>query len=187
MPKTNCPKHPYQPGRAEHRWRKIGNISGFCDICHESMFGKERYEIGDYLQLAGHKNCIDEFLKTKEGKKWLTNEENEKKESENAEKIEQERLKNLVQLKVNSSIMSSCRVHSILDINKIQYNEEFDDSGNHLLFVTKENAEILQSEIYKCQREQHLRWRKYKIKKLLKRITIIIIIVIIVLFFLYNK
>ena len=93
--KSKCPKTSAD-GLQEHWEETIGYVSGFCDICHRSMYGNERVNIGEYNILSGHENCLNDFLETEEGEKWLENEKKEKEEEpKRAERrrIETERMR----------------------------------------------------------------------------------------------
>jgi hypothetical protein len=64
-PGTACSKHPWRPGAGSHRWESRGRISGFCDICHESMFGYKRYVIGNTQKYQDMNHAWMNFWKAK--------------------------------------------------------------------------------------------------------------------------
>lgn len=96
-PKSDCPKSSVDKESLQEHWDEtIGYVSGFCDICHRSMYGNERFNIGEYNILSGHENCLSDFYETKEGEEWLENEKKEKEEEpKKAERlrIETERIR----------------------------------------------------------------------------------------------
>lgn len=131
----------------------IGKIAGFCDICHESMFGYEQYYIGKYSQLFGHESCMDEFFETEEGINW--NEEEKRKEAEEKERQKQEKLKSLIKFKTFGDPFD--QLNPLHDYMKFEcYSKDSDENGNKywIIYVSKDVADKLTTEQNRLEDEK---------------------------------
>jgi hypothetical protein len=152
-PSTACPKHPRHPGNASHSWEYRGLIAGFCDICHESMFGHKRYVMGEYSKISGHDLCLDEFLETEEGMNWDKEEKEGKRKAEELERKakelaeekerqKQEKLKSLVEFKMFDDPFDQS--NPLYDHLKFEYySKRSDENGNKywIIYVSRDVAD----------------------------------------------
>jgi hypothetical protein len=207
-----CPKD-YEKAswRRGHNNREIGYIAGFCDICHESMFGYKRFFIGEFSELSGHQSCLEEFLETGEGVEWSDNEnklklkkaeeekrlkEEEEKNKKEKERIKQERLAKLTKLRSNLDPFShSNPLYDVMEDKIEYYSRNIDETGNEywVIYVTPENAEIIINEQKKLevakeneQRKIRKQANKKRFLKMFKRLFLIILGLVIMFFILKN-
>lgn len=197
-PESTCPKNPEEDEEMWHGHddKTIGYISGICDICRKSMYGYERFYLGKYNKISGHKECLDAFLETDEGERWRKSEKKKEKKAEEEkrkalimneekEKAKQERLKQLEKFQVNFDPFDKDNLYYSVFKNSIEYYSKNtgDDGKNYwIIFVTPEDAEKIRAERKKVEeiqknaetkKQREIRGRKTK--KVLKWCLCIII------------